>query len=470
VRAAGVVEDADFVIVGSGAAGATCASILATAGHDVVIVEEGPPARPADGDALQALERLYRDGGAIAAIGPDPLPILQGRCVGGTTVVNGAIQVPLPEAVWREWVDRDRRWAARLPWAELVRAGERMDLELSVAPTPRDLWGGDGRAMEAASTLMAAPTRRNAPGCRGSGRCLQGCPHGGKASADVSLIPRARSNGARLHANCRVSRVIPALGSRPARVLGRFSSGAPFHALARRAVILAASAIQTPWLLARSGLPGRVPTFQCHPGAAMAGLFPAPIEIGATQSMESRAFVAEGLKFETLGMPAAFRRARVPGVGSKLAHRLELIDRVSLWGVCVRAEATGAVLRGPWGPVVRYGLATGDRVRLLRGLAILASAMLEAGADEVWPAIHGAPEVITSRMDALALADLPPKPGMVPMVTTHLFGGVTVDDRFQAGGAPGVVVADSSLFPSNLGVNPMSAIMAVAALVAQAWA
>ena len=32
-----------------------------------------------------------------------------------------------------------------------------------------------------------------------------------------------------------------------------------------------------------------------------------------------------------------------------------------------------------------------------------------------------------------------------------------------------LVVADASLFPTNLGVNPMSAIMAVAACVAEAW-
>lgn len=166
MSASGIVEEADFVIVGSGAAGATCARILAAAGHEVVIVEEGPLARPARGDALQALEGLYRDGGAIAAIGPDPLPILQGRCVGGTTVVNGAIQVPFPEAVWREWVERDRRWAVRLPWADLEAARNRIDQELLVRPTPPELRGGDGRAMAATAApwRLLRASRRHRPG------------------------------------------------------------------------------------------------------------------------------------------------------------------------------------------------------------------------------------------------------------------------------------------------------------------
>ncbi|MBM3266741.1 MAG: GMC family oxidoreductase [Candidatus Sericytochromatia bacterium] len=465
-----VREMADFVIVGSGAAGATCARWLAAAGHEVVVVEEGAAAGPAPGGAAEALASLYRDGGAVAAIGPDPLPLLQGCCVGGTTVINGGIQVPLPEAVWREWVRRDSRWARLLPWEELERCREAMDRELSVAPTPPGLWGGNGRTMLAGLGEDARPTRRNAPGCRGTGRCLQGCPHDGRASADLTLLPRAIGDGARLYARCRVLRVFPSWGHRPAGVAGRFRSGAPFRAHARRAVILAASAIQTPWLIARSGLPGAMPAFQCHPGSALAGLFPEALDpTGATQAMESHAWLGDGLKFETLGMPAAFKRARVPGVGRKLQERLALLDRVALWGVCVRAEAVGAVRRGPWGPIVHYALTPRDRQVMLRGLSILAIAMLEAGASEVWPAVYGAPEIVTSRAQAAALADLPARPGMVPMVATHLFGGVHVTDRFQVAGLPGLVVADSSLFPTNLGVNPMSAITAVATLVAEAW-
>jgi hypothetical protein len=202
----------------------------------------------------------------------------------------------------------------------------------------------------------------------------------------------------------------------------------------------------------------------------MAGLFPSALPpVEATQAMESHAWLDRGIKFETLGMPLAFKRARVPGVGGHFGERLALLDRVALWGVCVRAGARGRVLDGPWGPIVRYGLTAGDRHLVLRGLSILAHSMLEAGATEVWPAIHGAPEVVKTAAEARALADLPPRAGSVPMVATHFFGGVSVDDRFRVAGLQGLVVADSSLFPGNIGVNPMSAITAVATLVAEAW-
>ncbi|MCC7385183.1 MAG: GMC family oxidoreductase [Deltaproteobacteria bacterium] len=465
-----IEEEGDFVIVGSGAAGATVARWLSAAGREVVIVEEGAPPRAASG-AIDALGSLYRDAGTTAAIGQDVLPLLQGRCLGGTTVINGGIQVPFPQGVWQEWVDRDRRWAERLPWDALERARERMDLELGVAATPSELWGPSGGAMKRALGAGAEPTRRNTPGCHGSGRCLEGCPHGKKQSADVALIPRAQARGARVHTDCRIDRAVIRGGS-AIGVRGRTRDGAPFFARARRAVILAAGAIQTAGLLLASGVRGSGRNFTCHPGSAMAGLFASQV-IGpqeGTQSMQSLADLRHGFKLESLGMPRAFRAARVPGVGRTLAARLERLDHVALWGAAARAEARGRIVRSPFGPLVFYSLTRSDRRRLLAGLARLAEAMLDAGALEVWPAVHGAPERITRREDARAIAAIEPAAGAIPMVATHFFGGAVVDDLFQAGGVSGLVVADSALFPTNLGVNPMSSITAVATLVAERWA
>jgi choline dehydrogenase-like flavoprotein len=119
--------------------------------------------------------------------------------------------------------------------------------------------------------------------------------------------------------------------------------------------------------------------------------------------------------------------------------------------------------------MVHYTPTTGDRKAMLKGLSILAEAMLDAGATEVWPAVYGAPETITSGAQARALADIAPKAGLFPMAATHLFCGVKVREKFQVEGIDGLVIADSSLFPSNIGVNPMLAIMSAATLVAESW-
>ena len=465
-----VDETADFVIVGSGAAGATCARWLAAAGRSVLVLEEGAPAVPARGDGLEALGKLFRDCGAQLAFGPDAMPLLQGRCVGGSTVVGHAVQVPLPESVWRGWVAMDPRWAQRLPWESLELAREQMDLELAVAKTPRELWGQSGGALLQVLPGQAAPTWRSAPGCQGSGRCMQGCPHRAKASVDVTLLPTAVRDGARIYARCKVDRVVIENGVATG-VQGRFDSGKSMRARAKRAVILAASALQSPWILARSGVTDVGVGFQCHPTAQIAGLMHRPIDgVEATQAMESHAFRDDGVELTSVVLPGSLRAAHVPGFGSALATRLESLEQVATWSATVRAQARGRVRRGPWGPSVHYRPTSEDRQQLLRALAILAEGMLRAGALEVWPGVYGAPEIITTVKQAREIASVQPRPGAVPLVASHFFCGVTVDDHFQVQGVKRLVVADSSLFPSNIGVQPMSAITAVASIVAGRWA
>ncbi|GIV33107.1 MAG: oxidoreductase [Chitinophagales bacterium] len=465
-----LTDEADFVIVGCGAAGAVCAWWLTAAGKSVILIEEGPPPRPAPGDALEALSTLYRDGGALAAIGEDVMPLLQGRCIGGSTYINGAIQIPFPEKIWQEWVEQDSKWKRLLPWEVLLDAQQWVTDILHVEKTPTHLLGNNGGTMLRVLGSRAEPISRNVKDCQGRGRCLQGCPVQAKQSVDVALIPQAIARGARVYARCEVKKIVVSQ-RRATGVKARFESGKKLQAHARKAVIMAASAIQTPWLLLSSGIRFYGNGFQCHPGAAMAGLFPHAI-FGmpeATQSVHSLHWSEENIKLESLGMPRAFRAARVPGAGKVLAARLQKLDQVALWGVACRAEARGKVLRGPAGPLVYYTLTPRDRQKLLYGLSILAEAMLEAGAQEVWPSVYGAPESITSRQQARAIRQMKPLGGMIPMVATHFFCGVHVREKFQVEGVDGLVIADSSLFPSNIGVNPMTSIMAVAAVVAQSW-
>ena len=75
---------------------------------------------------------------------------------------------------------------------------------------------------------------------------------------------------------------------------------------ARYGVVVAASTVQTPNLLRRSGLRARAigRHFQAHPGMGAGGLFDRPIRMsfGATQGAESIALrMTDRIKLETIG-------------------------------------------------------------------------------------------------------------------------------------------------------------------------
>src|SRR3954464_14384372 len=78
-----LTDIADYVVVGSGAAGATAALELARAGHSVAILEEGPWIRTRDFgvDVRGALNTMFRDAGTQMVAGRAAFPLIQGRCV-----------------------------------------------------------------------------------------------------------------------------------------------------------------------------------------------------------------------------------------------------------------------------------------------------------------------------------------------------------------------------------------------------
>jgi choline dehydrogenase-like flavoprotein len=491
-RAAGVEPaDADFVIVGSGAGGGAAARALSRSGARVVVLEEGPrvPTRELGETARASMATLYRNQGKQTAFGRATTPLLQARCVGGGTLVNSAIVWRLPEKVLADWHARFGLGEG-LPSAALDAAYARLEEEMSVRPVVEGVTAGrqDLRMRDGAAraNLEGRFLHRSERGCRGSGRCLHGCPHEAKQSTAVNYLPRAVEDGAAVYSNASVERIVIERG-RAVAVTGRVTAGGagPRRALrvaARRAVIVAASAVQSPNLLRRSGLGGAHlgEHFMAHPGTAVMGLYPDPVGAwsGASQGFEVLGLRdTVGVKLESINVPPEVTAARFPGAGRRLAAYLERLDHVASWAVAVRAEAEGRIRPSRlFGDHVRYDLTAGDIDRVRRGLKHLSEMHFLAGATEVVTGVYGLPEILRSA-DELGVFDRAPlDPRAYSMVASHLFGGCragsdpgksVVDPHLKVHGVEGLYVMDASVFPTNTGVNPQHGIMAIATVAAE---
>ena len=483
-------ESFDYVIAGSGAAGATAARVLADTGARVAVVEEGPPVVTADfGDRLwPAFQRLYRQQGTQVARGRAAIPILQASCLGGTTVVNSAIVRRLPADVWRSWQSAHGLGEA-LPLDELQRHWDQLERELSVRSTAPEVWGQNNRLMADAALSMAvagAPTQRYESGCRGSARCSLGCPHGAKQSMAESFLPYAAARGVVLFTRSRVEKVILD-GDQATGVTGRFEppperrEAVPFTLRARKGVLVAASAIQTPGLLARSGVrsPHLGRHFQGHPGVSLIGVFDQQVSLwdGATQGFEIDEHLQKGrFKVESLALPPEILFSNLPGVGPAWLSHMAQAAHLAVWAVVLRSHAEGSVRHGRSGAQIRFDPTPQDMDNLRRGLRFTAELFFGAGAREVLTGIYGLPERLTSADQARLLADGPGNPASYTWAMTHLFGTARMSVRpahgvvgtdFAVHGTRKLYVIDSSLFPTNLGVNPQHTIMAIAMQAAQ---
>ncbi|HEX9294998.1 MAG TPA: GMC family oxidoreductase [Polyangiaceae bacterium] len=488
-----VVEDAaDVVIIGSGAAGAAAARVLTEAGVDVVILEEGPhvPTEELRSDMYTAFKRVWRGMGFQVAKGRAFTPVLQGSCVGGTTAINGAIIHRLPEPIHRIW-RTEHGLSDMLSFDELTRVYDTLDRELFVDRAPEDVLGNNSKLMRAgvrALGLTGNEIRRNVQGCVGSAHCNQGCPTARRQSMNNSYIPRAIRAGARLYANCAAQKILRD-GSRAVGVAGRFGDrltktiGPELRVRAKHAVIVAASAIQTPLILLDNGIGRRSKLvgqrLQTHPGTGIVGVFDQPVEMwfGATQGYETTHFWNERMKFETVTMPLEFAAARLPGTGPELMRELGSYGHLAIWGVQVRARAHGRVRRTAFGgTAISYDLTDEDVRSLKLGVKRLTEMMFAAGAREVLPGIHGLPDRIHSPAEIEPIFDLPDDPRFLHCIAAHLFGTAklgpepsssVVTPELEAHDLAGLYVTDSSVFPTNMGVNPQHTICAVSWLAAE---
>jgi choline dehydrogenase-like flavoprotein len=474
-------DEADYVVVGSGAGGATVAMTFAEAGRSTLVVEEGLWHRRDDfkEDLHSSMATLFRDFGGQVARGRSVIPLLEGCTVGGTTVMNGALVHRLPEAVHAEWC-RDAGIGAALPYARIDECAARIEKDLGTRANLAELLPTlpVGHTLARLRWRHAAMTR-NAPGCQESGRCLQGCPTGGKMSLEASYVPRAIRAGARLREGQR-AREIVLEGGRAVGVSVRDGSGRVARLRARRAVVVSAGVIQSPRLLWASGLRhahlGK--HFQCHPGAGVVGLLPTTMRatVGPPQGVEITQFLDEGIKLATQLLPPELVLGRAAVAGTSLRKLLARADRLSAWTTSVRSRAEGSLSFSRFrAPSVTYTPASEDVERLRRGAWLLAQLLFELGAETVFPCIASAPPaLVRDELDAILSASLDPRDYGISV--GHMFGtcrmggqpqSSVVSPRLEVWGARDLYVIDASVLPTTTGLNPQHAIMSIAMLAAQ---
>jgi choline dehydrogenase-like flavoprotein len=486
-----VDEAFDFVVIGSGASGAIAAHVLAKSGYSVGIVEEGPWVKTREfGEVVyEAFKRMFRDAGTQVLEGHSFMPLIQGRCVGGSTVMNSAIAWRTPEDVLDDWRDQFGL-GATLSARDLEPHFDALENDLNVHAVLDDALGENNRMFldqAAKEGIHPSRMRRYEKGCKGTGRCMTGCPHAAKQGMSVTYVPWALALGARIFTSCRCEKV-EIEGGRAVAVLAKTTSTEPgkgtnrtVRLRARHGVFVAASTIQTPNLLRRSGIRSSHlgAHFQAHPGVGMGGLFDHPVNMafGATQGAESIHFRrTDRIKIETISMQPELAAVRIPGIGHELMRRFESFSHLAVWAMLVRSEAEGTVKPG-WGgrDKVTFSLGKRDMERVRKGVTLVAKMLFDSGAREVWPGIFGLPTVLKSPDELKALEEAPLDSRAYSFIATHLFGAARMgpDPRASVVGldfathqAKGLYVVDSSVFPTNLGVNPQHSIMAIARLAA----
>jgi choline dehydrogenase-like flavoprotein len=483
LEARGEGEECDVAIVGSGAGGAVAAATLAEAGLDVLVLEAGNHYNRDNYpvNRLEALTELYRDAGLTIAEGQPPIPVPVAKTIGGTTVINSGTCFRAPDEVLATW-----RSKHGVPWTrELDDDYAEAEEFLRVTQLDPKRMGRNGQlAMEGAAAVGAsgAPIYRNAGSCVQCSSCPYGCAIDAKRGMHVSYLPRAVAAGAKVRAGVEAQRVLVEDG----RAVGvtctaRDPAGRsrPFTVRARRAVIAAGGALGTPELLLRSGLGGAQVgrNFHIHPACWVGARYEEEVRgwEGVMQSFYIDQWEPRGVLLEATFTPLAFGGAWLPGTGVEHQRSLLEFGHVGSIGVHLRDRSQGRVGLGNDGALrASYKLTREDADRIHYGIARAAEIHFAAGATEVYPNIPRFGVLKPSDLANFEAARL--KPSELRLEAFHPMGTarITADPRQgvcapdgSVRGTLGLYVADASLFPTSVGVNPMMTIIAFAKQVSR---
>ncbi len=464
-----VDADADVCVVGAGAGGAVVAAELAEGGARVVLLEQGPAHDP-DGFTARApemLARLYRDGGQTATIGMPPILLPLGRGIGGTTLVNSGTCFRTPVHVLERWA---REFGLDLDEPTLRPCFERVEQALSVSEVTPELAGANAAVVRRGAERLGwshGYLRRNARGCVGSGVCVFGCPTSAKQHTGITYIPRARAAGASILTGADVQSVLVERGQATG-VRGQLADGRALHVRAP-SVVLACGTIHTPLLLERSRLPDasrqRGRNLTLHPATAAFALMDDIVDMarGVPQSLYVDEFATQGIMFEGVSGPPAYAALTLPLTGQRHARAMARYRQLAQFGLMVSDSSRGRVQALAGRPVVRYELCAEDVSKFRVGLARMEELLLAAGAREVYLPLPPGVRPDDARAKQLKLMAFHPLgTARADARPTH---GVT-DGQLDLHGVAGVHVADGSVVPSALGVNPQLTIMALATRLA----
>jgi choline dehydrogenase-like flavoprotein len=473
--------DVDAVVVGTGAGGATVAKELAEGGLRVAMIEEGRQfnpdsftARPSEMTSL-----LYRDAAQLMTLGNVSIGLPLGQGVGGTSLVNSATCFRTPPAVLELW---SRRFGLE-QWTpgSLDPFFRRVERELNVAKVPAELAGNNALVVRRGAQALGWSgdfIHRNAKGCVGSGVCNFGCPTSAKQHVGITYVPRAWEAGAVTYTGARVSEIL-VRGGRAHGVVAHTAGGGRLQVSAEL-VVLAAGAIHTPLLLAShplaagSGELGG--NLSIHPATAVRALFEEEVNMarGVPQSYYIDEFADEGIMFEGAGGPPDYTAASLASYPAERAREIMLSYlHMSQFGAMVSDRSRGRVRSRAGRVEIRYELLPQDVATFKFALERLGELYAAAGAHTVIYPVEGldplpAGELGPLRDRALRAQDLTLM-AFHPLGTARADGhparGV-VDADLRVHGIAGLHIADGSVVPSSLGVNPQLTIMALATRLA----
>jgi choline dehydrogenase-like flavoprotein len=485
----GLKLEADVVVIGSGASGAVAAYELSKAGAKVVVLEAGPYVKSEQFTErlIKSFQDLYAEGGNQTNKSGD-LVVLQGACIGGSTVVNAAVCFRTPDEVLRAW--GENYGLDNLSPEVMAPYFDKVEKNLHIHPNGpheinlngRLIW--DGAKKEG---IPGGPASRNIKQCALTGHCIAGCKTDRKQSMLVTYLPWASELGATILSGTRAESFEVSNGriTRVNAVATEPNGRSKPVTVQAGLVVVAAGAVQTPLLFQRnavgnsSGLIGH--NFACHPSTAIIGEHKDDVYAWRGATITTYAGNIEDPKegsylLEAGGIgPMSNTTASEGGIGAEYIDFIENSKKFLASVTLIHDHNVGRVYMEDGRKRIDYDLDDRDFRSMQEAFRGAAKIYFAAGAERVF--LPTARRTVIESADQIdsVINSLQNGKHRYKLTSYHPQGTMRMgkDPKLSVVGPDGrmhdldnVYVIDASVFPTTLLVNPQETVYAMASYFA----
>ena len=459
-------------------------------GLKILVLEQGPRLDDHEftGREAEMADVLYEDGGGFLTA-DGTMTLAFGRLYGGSTVVYTGTSLVAPDHVIRRWC------VPGLDHSDLKRRSEQYMAENHVHFLPRVLLNENNKLFFngcARLGLGAEQFPLNVRGCKGSSLCNLGCPNAAKMGTNRVQLPYAERQGVEVVTRAEVLRLedraaVVRVHAKVPGSKGRPSEWSPGeYRVWAKLVVSCGGSVGTSALLLRSpvtaSLRGLGHGFTCHPAHILVAEHDREItnDVGHPKSYFLDRASVEGYVLETC-MYFPFTTAKnLTGFGAEHSALMNAFPRLQMILVlaCDKAIPENRITVDKSGKAVVHYTFTPAVIRsMVAATKASARIFFAAGAARVHAPSADPP--LIERAGAYRLDDLIAErhflPGRLSISAAHLMGGCgmgaegtgVTDSRGRVHGRPWLRVADASLFPDSLEINPYLTVMALADRVAE---
>jgi choline dehydrogenase-like flavoprotein len=458
----------EIVVIGSGPGGAITAALLAEAGREVLLIEEGKFLQLDSCTPFTQEEMIqkYRNGGITPALGPASVAYVEGKCVGGGSEINSGLYHRTPPDIRERW---QREYHVEgLDDSDINQHFEACEKDVSVSLLP-------GKAPKASTMLHKGALKKKwksmeVPRWYKYDQGAKLPTDGKRKSMTRTFIPRFLKAGGSMLPETSVRRLCRS--GNGWQVSGNHANGTPVEIIADT-VFSCGGAIQTPALLLRSGIKYNVgKSLQLHPTVKITARFKDVINVpGMGVPVHQVKEFSPALSFGCSISSLPYLQLAMTDHPAHMREVEQNWPQMAIYYGMITTDSIGSIRPVPYfkDPLVRYKLKAGDMRLLADGCRHLSEMLFASGAEALFPSVRGMDPIWEPENISRIPAALPF--GKTNLMTIHLFSSCPMGENLArcATDSFGKVhhqknlhISDASLICTAPGVNPQGSVMAYA--------